>query len=243
MNLTWLLIRSAGIGAYLMLFLSVAWGLLATTSLVTSHVSKRSSTLFHGFVSAAGLALLGLHLAALLVDRFMHFEPLDLLVPFHAAYRPFAVALGIASMYAMVAVLASSWARKQLGPKRWRALHLLAVPAFAAALLHGVLAGSDSARPGITWLYWLTGATVLFLVIVRGLTARTPGARPQPQRSASRNARNLRSVSSTSSDGSESATIPAPANSVARSPRSSAHRSAIAHSPSPSASTQPTGPA
>ena len=37
--------------------------------------------------------------------------------------------------------------------------------------------------------------------------------------------------------------MPAPAYSVARSPRSSAHRSAIAHSPSPSASTHPTGPA
>jgi DMSO/TMAO reductase YedYZ heme-binding membrane subunit len=243
MNLNWVLIRAAGLGAYLMLFLSVAWGLLATTSLVTSRISKRSSTLFHGFVAAAGLYLLGFHLAALLVDRFMRFELLDLLVPFRSTYRPFAVALGIASMYATVVVLASSWARKPLGTKRWRALHLLAVPAFAAALLHGVLAGSDSARPGITWMYWLTGATVLFLVIVRGLTARAPGARPQPQRSASRNARNLRSVSSTSSEGYESATIPAPANSVARSPRSSAHRSAIAHSPSPSASIQPTGPA
>ena len=35
----------------------------------------------------------------------------------------------------------------------------------------------------------------------------------------------------------------APAYNVARSPRNSAHRSAIAHSPSPAASTQPIGPA
>ena len=65
----------------------------------------------------------------------------------------------------------------------------------------------------------------------------------QPHRSASRNARNFRSVSSTSASGRLPATIPAPAYSVAWSPRSSAHRSAIAHSPSPLASIHPTGPA
>ena len=65
----------------------------------------------------------------------------------------------------------------------------------------------------------------------------------QPHRSASRNARNFRSVSSTSASGRLPATIPAPAYSVAWSPRSSAHLSAIAHSPSPLASTHPTGPA
>ena len=241
--MTWLLIRSAGLGAYLMLFLAVAWGLLATTSLVTSRVSKRSSTLFHGFVASAGLLLLVLHLIGLLLDRSVGFDVLDLIVPYRSSFRPFALTLGIVAMFATVAVLASSWTRKVLRPSLWRAIHLLAVPAFSAALLHGVLAGSDSARAGVTWLYWITGATVLFLVVVRGLTARAPRLRAQPQRSASRNARNLRSVSSSSAAGSDPATIPAPANSVARSPRSSAHRSAIAHSPSPSASTQPTGPA
>ena len=45
------------------------------------------------------------------------------------------------------------------------------------ALLHGVLAGSDSARVGMTLLYWITGCSVLFLVIVRGLTARPPRTR------------------------------------------------------------------
>jgi methionine sulfoxide reductase heme-binding subunit len=170
----WLLTRSAGVGAYLMLYLTVAWGLLATTSLVAKGVSKRSSTLFHGFVASAGLLLLALHLIGLLLDRFVPFEPLDLLVPYRASYRPFALTLGIVAMYATVVVVASSWVRKQLRPALWRVIHLLAVPAFATALLHGVLAGSDSARVGMTLLYWITGCSVLFLVIVRGLTARPP---------------------------------------------------------------------
>lgn len=172
--MTWLLARSAGVGAYLMLYLSVAWGLLATTSLVTKRVSKRSSTSFHGFVASSGLMLLALHLVALLLDRFVRFDTLDLLVPYRATYRPFALTLGIVAMYAMVIVLATSWTRKHMRPALWRAIHLVAAPAFAIALLHGVLAGSDSARAGMAILYWATGFSVVFLVIVRGLTARPP---------------------------------------------------------------------
>jgi sulfoxide reductase heme-binding subunit YedZ len=175
--MTWLLTRSAGVGAYLMLYLAVAWGLLATTSLVTKRVSKRSSTAFHGFVASAGLMLLALHLGGLLFDRFVRFGTLDLLVPYRASYRPFALTLGIMAMYAMVIVLATSWARKLMRPALWRAIHLIAVPAFTMALLHGVLAGSDSARAGMAILYWATGFSVLFLVIVRGLTARPPRAK------------------------------------------------------------------
>lgn len=175
--MTWLLTRSAGVGAYLMLYLAVAWGLLATTSLVTKRVSKRSSTAFHGFVASAGLLLLALHLVGLLLDRFVRFDTLDLLVPYRASYRPFALTLGIVAMYATAIVLATSWARKLMRPALWRAIHLAAVPAFAMALLHGVLAGSDSARAGMAILFWTTGFSVLFLVIVRGLTARPPRAR------------------------------------------------------------------
>ncbi len=62
-------------------WLAVDWGLIATTSLVTKRVSKPTSTLFHGVVASAGLALLVIHLGGLLVDRFMPFGPLDLLIP------------------------------------------------------------------------------------------------------------------------------------------------------------------
>ena len=55
--------------------------------------------------------------------------------------------------------------------------------------------------------------------------------------------RNLAWVSASSAAGSESATMPPPANSRARVPSSSAQRRAMHHSPLPALSTQPTGPA
>ena len=99
--------------------------MVASTSLVTKRVSKPTSTLFHGVVASAGLLLLAIHLGGLLLDVYMPFKPIDLIVPMRASYRTVAVTFGIVSMYAMVLVLASSWVRKHLGTKAWRAIHLL----------------------------------------------------------------------------------------------------------------------
>jgi predicted ferric reductase len=168
--ITWIALRAAGVGSYLMLFLSVNWGLIATTSLITQRVSKPTSTLFHQFVSTVAFVLLGVHLGGLLVDRFMPFGPLDLLIPTRSEYRPVAVGLGIVAMYATAIVLVSSWVRKKLSTKVWRGLHLFAVPAFTLALVHGVFAGTDTTRPWMWAIYAVTGVVTLFLVIVRGLT-------------------------------------------------------------------------
>jgi methionine sulfoxide reductase heme-binding subunit len=189
---TWILLRAAGIGAYVLLFLSVAWGLVATTSVFGTRVAKATAVTIHQFLSTAALLLLGAHVGLLLVDSFMPFRLLDVLLPLHAAFHPVATAFGVLAMYAMVIVLASSWLRRRVGPSWWRRLHLLAAPAFVLALVHGVFAGTDSARPWMWWLYVGTGLAILFLVIVRGLTA---GRRPERhQLAAGRRARQPRIV-------------------------------------------------
>ena len=181
----WNLLRAAGIGAYLMLYLAVAWGLVATTSIISKRISKASSNLFHQFVATTGLVLLGVHLALLLIDGFMPFAPLDLILPLRSTYRPIPITLGIAAMFAMVVIMVSSWLRKPIGVRLWRAIHLAAVPAFALALGHGVFAGTDTNRPWMAAMYAITGLSVVFLTIVRGLTYgyRPPRAeRPVPAR-------------------------------------------------------------
>jgi sulfoxide reductase heme-binding subunit YedZ len=182
---TWIVLRAAGVGAYLMLFLSVAWGLLATTSLVTQHVAKPTSILFHQFVATVGLALLGVHLGGLLIDSFMPFGLPDLLVPLRAEYRPVATAVGVIAMYAMVVVMTSSWTKRRIGIAWWRRLHMLAIPTFTLSMLHGIFAGSDAARPWMWAMYLVTGAVVFFLVLVRGLTfGHRPERAERPERAA-----------------------------------------------------------
>ncbi|MFI5392672.1 MAG: ferric reductase-like transmembrane domain-containing protein [Myxococcota bacterium] len=175
----WNLLRAAGIGAYLMLYLAVAWGLVATTSIISKRISKASSNLFHQFVATTGLVLLGVHLALLLIDEFMPFAPLDLILPMRSTYRPIPITFGIAAMFAMVVIMVSSWLRKPIGVRLWRAIHLAAVPAFALALGHGIFAGSDTNRPWMAAMYAFTGLSVVFLTIVRGLTYGYRPPRPE----------------------------------------------------------------
>jgi predicted ferric reductase len=168
---TWIVLRAAGIGAYVLLFLSVAWGLVGTTSLFGKRVAKATAVTVHQFFSVAALGLLATHVGGLLLDSFMPFRPLDVLVPLHSSFRPLATSFGVLAMYAIVIVLVSSWLRRRVGPVWWRRLHLLAAPAFGFSMVHGIFSGTDSVRPWMWWLYVGTGLTVLFLVVVRGLTA------------------------------------------------------------------------
>ena len=47
----------------------------------------------------------------------------------------------------------------------------MAFLAFAMALLHGVMAGTDASSPFMAWLYLFTGGTVLFATFYRIFTA------------------------------------------------------------------------
>jgi len=172
---TWIVLRAAGIGAYLTLFLSVAFGLMATSAPFDKRFAKQSAISIHQFLSTVGLLLLGVHIGGLLLDSYIHFGPKEVLVPGTSTYRPVAVAFGVIGMYAMVLVLVSSWMRRHYSAKLWRRLHLFAVPAFVLSMVHGIFAGADASRRWMFLLYVVTACTVVFLLILRGLTV---GLRP-----------------------------------------------------------------
>lgn len=175
--LTWNIIRAAGVGAFLMLWASVAWGLISTTSVFGKKVPKATTVALHQAFSTSGILLLITHVVTLVLDRFMPFSWLDLIIPLRTTYRPVGVAFGIGAMFVMLlGVLSTSWGRKLIGTKWWRRTHSLAVPAYTLALLHGLMAGSDSARPAMFWMYVASAAVLLFLLLLRALTA---GQRPQ----------------------------------------------------------------
>lgn len=169
--ITWNVLRAAGFGAYFVLFLSVALGLIGTTTLGGTRVTKQGSVGVHQFLATVGLVLLAIHLAGVALDAWIDFRTVDLFVPLlQDGFEPAATAVGIGAMYAMVVITVASWTRKRLPTRLWRATHLLAIPAFAMAMLHGIFAGTDTVRPAVFWTYLATGAIVFFLVLVRAFT-------------------------------------------------------------------------
>jgi hypothetical protein len=148
----------------------------------------------------------------------MPFSLADLVIPMSSTFRPVATTFGVVAMYLMVFVIVTSWLRKPIGTRWWRRTHMLAVPTFVLSLVHGVFAGTDAARPAMWWTYVATGLLVLFLLVVRGLTAgfrperaSLPAARPRP--------------------GAEAAAAPATASAVPRPAGSPSPRPAPAAAP------------
>ena len=79
--------------------------------------------------------------------------------------------------YGALVVHVSFQLRKRLGARAWRRLHYLSFAVFLGALLHGVLAGSDSASLGMRVTYAGAGGAVLLLT-----TLRVVGALRKPRR-------------------------------------------------------------
>jgi methionine sulfoxide reductase heme-binding subunit len=169
---TWFMLRSAGIGSYLLLFSSVTWGLIGTTAVLESRVSKATSILVHHYLGTSMVVLLAVHLVGLLLDKVQAFHVLDLLIPLRSSFRPVPVAFGLIAMYTAVLLLVTSWWRSKVGLTWWRRVHIWGTPAFISAMVHGIFSGTDANVPVVWWMYMVTGAIVLFLLVVRGLTAQ-----------------------------------------------------------------------
>jgi sulfoxide reductase heme-binding subunit YedZ len=128
----------------------------------------------HRFVSSLALWMIGLHLLMLLVDSEAGASLANLVVPLTADYRPLATSLGVIALYAMLAVRVSTAMRRRIGHRRWRQLHGLAFVAYAAALGHGLFAGTDSSAGWARALYASSALLVAGLLVVRLTASGTP---------------------------------------------------------------------
>ncbi|HKW20647.1 MAG TPA: hypothetical protein VJO13_04665 [Ktedonobacterales bacterium] len=174
----WYLTRTTAVAAYVALTFSVMLGLLRTIARSSAEHLSWAVDELHSFVATlAGLLVFG-HLLTIKLDTFVIFSLRDLLVPGQGPYRPVAVNIGIFALYVMAFALLSSWIRRFIPYRFWRALHYLSFLAFALVTIHGWLAGSDTNEPWLRALYVGGAAAVTFLTIMR-LFAR-PRVAKQP---------------------------------------------------------------
>jgi len=177
----WYLARSSGIVALVLLVLSFVWGVLLTTRALR-HIDRPAWLLdLHKWLAGTALVMTCLHLLGLLLDGYIDFGFTDLLVPGAAAYRPFAVAVGILSFYMLLAIQVTSFMRKRLSRGVWRAVHLLSYGLVWSAAIHAGLAGTDTVNRAYRSL-----ALVLTMVAVTATMLRivTPGRSERARPSA-----------------------------------------------------------
>jgi predicted ferric reductase len=181
-HMYWYLGRSAGLIAYWLLFASVALGIAVSSRVFDGMLNRGWVYDIHKFLSIFVLLAMVFHVVILLPDPWAKFTLADMLIPFESHYRPTAVALGIVTLYGSVIVTASFYLKGFIGQKGWRWLHYGTFALFLGALLHGLLAGTDSKSSTVQISYFASGVAVLFLVFFRVLVTRAAGGKPRAER-------------------------------------------------------------
>ena len=168
----WFVARATGLVAYLLLSAAVIGGLLLSTRLLGRRPPPDWMLDWHRFVSGLGVAFTVLHLISLLVDDYIEFRVVDLLVPFVSGWRPVAVAWGVLALYLALAVEVTSLLRQRMSVVWWRRVHYLSLPLFVLATVHLLTAGADAGHPVVLLTVGALSAVVVLLLILRVL----PGA-------------------------------------------------------------------
>ena len=148
----WLLARTTGFTAYLLLTTSILAGLVLKSRPFRS-LRPAAVTDTHRFLAMLGLGAVTMHGAALILDTTVHLSPAALVVPGLSPYRPLATGIGVLAAELMLVVYVSFSLRRRIGARNWRRLHWATYGIFAAATVHGLAAGTDSAQPWAFGLY------------------------------------------------------------------------------------------
>lgn len=166
-KLPWYTTRAAAITAYLLLSATTLLGLTITAKGPNRPFSRATVFALHECLSWLAWAFVGLHVVALLVDRYQPFSLADVLIPFAAPYRTLATGLGVIGLYLIAVLVSSFYVRRWLSQRVWRALHFSSFLLFVLATLHGMGAGSDTTQPWMRITYLASAAGVLALLAYR----------------------------------------------------------------------------
>lgn len=175
----WFLSRSSAGVAYLLLWASMAIGLLVTNKLARVWPGGPAAFDLHQYFSLLGLTFALFHALILMGDRWIMFSLDRVLIPFsNPDYRPLWVGFGQVAFYLMAVVALSFYVRKRITPRVWRLLHYLSFVTYIMALGHGIFSGTDSPEMWVRIVYWLTGGSLLFLFVYRLLVTAFKQRRP-----------------------------------------------------------------
>lgn len=140
----WYFSRATGVVALVLLTVVVLLGVLTRAGLPLPGLPRFAVGGLHRNVSLLALALLGVHIAASVLDPFAPIRLVDAVLPFGSAYRALWLGLGAVAFDVLLAVLVTSLLRDRLRPRLWRAVHWSGYAAWPVALLHGFGTGTDA---------------------------------------------------------------------------------------------------
>jgi predicted ferric reductase len=177
-QLTWYLARAGGLVAWSLAAASVLWGLGLSTRALGRRPRPNWLYDLHRFLGGLALVFTGVHVLSVLVDRYVHFGLVNVLVPFTGSWHPVAVAWGILAFYLLLAVELTSLLRVHLSARLWRRVHFGSFALFALSSLHAITAGSDAGSGPFFDIVVAVSGLVAVMTVVRtrrSLSGRAAG--------------------------------------------------------------------
>ncbi|RZU37502.1 DMSO/TMAO reductase YedYZ heme-binding membrane subunit [Streptomyces sp. BK022] len=174
----------AGVLSLVSLSCSVIWGLVAQDRVLLNTRQRIIGQAVHRTTAVGSIAFLLLHITTKIA--LDHTQLIAALIPFSLGVTGSGGLIGLGSLAGLLMVfvgvtgaLRSNFATPAPVAARWRAMHMLAYPAWCAALVHGLYAGRQ-AKPVFVILYGLS-----LLGVMAGLALRS-APRPVKRRLADR---------------------------------------------------------
>ncbi len=185
-HIWWYITRASALIAWVLMTLSVVWGILLSTRVMRRIDNPAWLQDLHRYLGGMTLIMVALHMVSLMLDGWLQFSLAETLVPFATDFKPTAVALGILAFYILVAVQGSSLMINILPRKFWKGLHYSSYVALVLVSLHAGWTGTDVS----SWWYRVLAISlisiatisVLLRIIVGNKTAKVPQKENQTEK-------------------------------------------------------------
>lgn len=161
-QLTWFVARSTGVICLVLLTLSLVLGIGASTRMSSARWPRFVTQALHRSVSLLSIALLAVHVVAVILDDYVRITVTDAFLPFVSDYRPIWMGVGTVASDLLIAVTVTSLLRPRIGYGTWRAVHWTAYACWPLSIVHGFGTGTDTRRD---WNVWVTLGCVAFVLL------------------------------------------------------------------------------
>lgn len=181
--------QAFGFAALVWSWLTIMLGLSVSTRLWRGRLRARATVeRLHRTTSLTVIALMVAHAVFLIWDQ-MGDTPMTVFIPFApTSYQPgqFPTALGILALYGALLFGPSFYLRNRLGPRLWRVVHRVIIPAvYALGVWHTFLYGSDVKSGTALWFaLWALQIPVIVAFVTRMVVPARRSERLLPGRSA-----------------------------------------------------------
>lgn len=178
----WYITRAAGFLAAISLILLMLSGIGFITGATFRFLEPLTAWATHKAIAYVFGVSVVVHVVALLFDKYVPFTITQALVPFISNYRDVTifgyhlgsiyVALGVVSLYLILAIILTSilWMDKK--PHTWKIFHFLAYLIMIFVFFHALYLGTDLAH-GIFRILWIILGISVAIAIVLRLHRRT----------------------------------------------------------------------